>query len=70
MMRFISLGRFSIITMLANRYEPKAHKLNTFTRKRIRGRLDSERLNNALALLVQKHEVLSYYPARFRLGQL
>jgi amino acid adenylation domain-containing protein len=63
------LSDFQFMLWIANTFEPKAKKLNIFTRKRIHGRLDLKRLNRAFALLIQKHEVLSYQVSKFRPGQ-
>ena len=50
---------------LADTFEPKAKKLNIFTRKRIQGRLDITGLNKAFGALLQKHKILSYRVSKF-----
>jgi hypothetical protein len=50
---------------LADTFEPKAKKLNIFTRKRIQGRLDVSKLNTAFAALLKKHTILSYRVSKF-----
>lgn len=63
------LSDFQFMLWIAHTFEPKAKKLNIFTRKRIHGLLDLKKLNKALECLLHKHEVLSYRVSRFRPGQ-
>ncbi|WP_298627740.1 non-ribosomal peptide synthetase [uncultured Legionella sp.] len=63
------LSDFQFTLWIADTFEPKAKKLNIFTRKRIQGRLNIKKLNNAFETLLHKHEVLSYHVSRFRPGQ-
>lgn len=59
------LSDFQLLLWLADVFEPKAKRLNIFTRKRVLGHLNSERLNKAVDRLIQKHPVLSYKIAAF-----
>ena len=56
----LPLSDFQLMLWLADTFEPKAKKLNIFTRKRIQGRLDIANLNKAFTALLQKHPILSY----------
>ncbi|WP_158617488.1 amino acid adenylation domain-containing protein [Legionella sp. km772] len=61
----LPLSDFQLMLWLADTFEPKAKKLNIFTRKRIQGRLDVANLNKAFAALIQKHKILSYRISKF-----
>lgn len=61
----IPLSDFQLMLWLADTFEPKAKKLNIFTRKRIQGRLDITNLNKAFTALLQKHQLLSYRISKF-----
>ena len=61
----LPLSDFQLMLWLADTFEPKAKKLNIFTRKRIQGRLDVANLNKAFTALLQKHKILSYRISKF-----
>lgn len=61
----LPLSDFQLMLWLTDTFEPKAKKLNIFTRKRLKGRLDLTRLNHAFAALLQRHSILSYRVSKF-----
>lgn len=62
----LPLSDFQFLLWLADTFEPKAKKLNIFTRKRIAGRPNIALLTSAFEAIFQKHEVLSYRLFKFR----
>lgn len=60
------LGDFQLLMWLADTFEPKAKKINMFSRKRIAGRPNLLVLQSALNAVLKKHEVLSYHISTFR----
>lgn len=63
------LSDFQFMLWISHTFEPKAKKLNIVTRKRVKGKLDLKKLNNAFQRVIEKHEVLSYQVSKFRPGQ-
>lgn len=61
----LPLSDFQFMLWLSDAFEPKAKKLNIFTRKRILGHLDINRLNSAFSCLLKKHQLLSYRISRY-----
>lgn len=59
------LADFQLLLWLSDTFEPKAKKLNIFTRKRIEGVLDRKILTAALQAIFKKHEILSYRVSKF-----
>lgn len=62
----LPLSDFQFTLWMADLFEPKAKKLNVFTRRRFQGRLELQKFNKAIDLLIHKHEVLSYHISKFR----
>uniref|UniRef100_UPI001E53D813 condensation domain-containing protein n=1 Tax=Legionella tunisiensis TaxID=1034944 RepID=UPI001E53D813 len=62
----LPLSDFQFTLWLSNTFESKAKKLNICARKRVKGILDLEKLNTALALIIKKHETLCYRVFSFR----
>lgn len=62
----LPLSDFQFMLWLADLFEPKAKKLNVYTRKRFKGHLDSDRLSLALKAVLEKHEALSWHLSKFR----
>jgi len=62
----LPLSDFQLMLWLVDIFEPKAKRLNVFTRKRLKGSLDISRLTHAFEALVQRHEVLSYCVSKYR----
>ncbi|ASQ46328.1 amino acid adenylation domain-containing protein [Legionella clemsonensis] len=60
------LSNFQLLLWLADTFEPKAKRLNIFTRKRFAGRLDIAKLNAAFAAVFRKHELLSFKVAQLQ----
>lgn len=65
----LPLSDFQLMLWLADTFEPKAKKLNIFTRKQVEGHLDLEKLNQAFAALLKKHPILSYRVSKFQPNQ-
>ncbi|WP_065235440.1 amino acid adenylation domain-containing protein [Legionella brunensis] len=61
----LPLSDFQLLLWLADTFEPKAKKLNIFTRKRFEGRLDGARLTTALESVCHKHEILCFQISKF-----
>ncbi|MBA2657618.1 MAG: non-ribosomal peptide synthetase [Tatlockia sp.] len=62
---YLPLSDFQFTLWLSTLFEPKAKKLNICLRKRFQGILDEKILKKAFALLIKKHEVLSYKVSSF-----
>jgi amino acid adenylation domain-containing protein len=63
--KFIPLGSFQFMLWLTKLFEPKAHKLNIVTRKRLQGRIDTQKLGLAFDALFGKHEIFCYRIFKF-----
>lgn len=56
---------FQLVLWMSHLFRPAVKQLNVVERRRLKGPLDKAALNEALQMLVEKHEVLSYAVHRF-----
>jgi len=62
--KFLPLTDFQVLLWFSNLFEPKAKKMNVVTRKRLKGQLDTEKFQQALAEIVNRQLVLHYKVAK------